>query len=76
MEASQVMQEQYWERTHGAVRTALEGCVLVKAGSARLTALDPVGREIGEIRGTRTDGGVLFDMTGGLPAVNYHLTAG
>ena len=28
MEASQVMQEQYWERTHGAVRTALEGCVL------------------------------------------------
>lgn len=28
MSASQVMQEQYWERTHGAVRTALEGCVL------------------------------------------------
>ncbi|MBO6292672.1 MAG: glutamine synthetase [Selenomonas sp.] len=28
MEASQVMQEQYWERTHGAVRAALEGCVL------------------------------------------------
>ena len=28
MSASQVMQEQYWERTHGAVRTALELCVL------------------------------------------------
>ncbi len=28
MSASQVMQEQYWERTHGAVRTALEECVL------------------------------------------------
>ena len=27
MSASQVMQEQYWERTHGAVRTALERCV-------------------------------------------------
>ncbi len=27
MSASQVMQEQYWERTHGAVRTALELCV-------------------------------------------------
>lgn len=29
MSASQVMQEQYWERTHGAVRTALEKCILV-----------------------------------------------
>ena len=28
LSASQVMQEQYWERTHGAVRTALEQCVL------------------------------------------------
>ena len=28
MSASQVMQEQYWERTHGAVRTALEEAVL------------------------------------------------
>ena len=28
MSASQVMQEQYWERTHGAVRTALEQCIL------------------------------------------------
>ncbi len=28
MSASQVMQEQYWERTHGAVRTAMETCLL------------------------------------------------
>jgi glutamine synthetase len=28
MSASQVMQEQYWQRTRGAVRTALEQCVL------------------------------------------------
>ena len=28
MSASQVMNEQYWERTHGAVRTALEDCMI------------------------------------------------
>ena len=28
MSASQVMNEQYWERTHGAVRTALEDCLI------------------------------------------------
>lgn len=28
MSASQVMQEQYWQRTHGAVRCALEQCIL------------------------------------------------
>ncbi len=28
MSASQVMQEQYWQRTHGAVRTALEQCII------------------------------------------------
>ena len=28
MSASQVMNEQYWERTHGAVRTALEECII------------------------------------------------
>jgi len=28
MSASQVLQEQYWERTHGAVRCALEKCVI------------------------------------------------
>ncbi len=29
MSASQVMQEQYWQRTHGAVRTALEQAVIL-----------------------------------------------
>ena len=29
MSASQVLQEQYWERTHGAVRTAMEQCLEV-----------------------------------------------
>ena len=29
MSASQVLQEQYWQRTHGAVRTALEQAVLI-----------------------------------------------
>ncbi|MCI5567107.1 MAG: glutamine synthetase [Veillonellaceae bacterium] len=29
MSASQVMQEQYWQRTHGAVRTALEQIVIL-----------------------------------------------
>ena len=29
MSASQVMQEQYWQRTRGAVRTALEQAVLI-----------------------------------------------
>ena len=28
MSASQVMQEQYWQRTHGAVRCALEQCLM------------------------------------------------
>ena len=28
MSASQVMQEQYWERTHGAVRCAMEKCLI------------------------------------------------
>jgi len=28
MSAAQVLQEQYWERTHGAVRCALEKCVI------------------------------------------------
>lgn len=28
MSASQVMQEQYWQRTHGAVRCALEQCLI------------------------------------------------
>ena len=51
----------------------LEGSLLVKAEKARLITLDPIGREIGEIRGIKTETGVLFEMRGDLPGVNYHL---
>ncbi len=54
----------------------LEGSVCVKAGSAKLTALDPVGRELGEIRGEQHDGCIVFRMVGDLPGVQYHLTIG
>ena len=52
----------------------LEGSLFVKAGSARLTVLDPAGRELGEIRGEKRDGGVIFNMLGDLPGLQYHLT--
>lgn len=54
----------------------LEGSLTVKAESARLTALDPVGREIGEIEGEECDGNIRFVMKGDLPGVQYHLTIG
>ena len=52
---------------------ALEGSLLVKAEKAKLIALDPVGQEIGEISGVKAEEGVLFEMKGNLPSVNYHL---
>lgn len=51
----------------------LEGSLFVRAAGARLTALDPVGRELGEITGTKCDGGMIFNMLGDLPGVQYHL---
>ncbi len=51
----------------------LEGSLFVKADNAKLTALDPIGRVLGEIRGERRDGGVFFAMKGELPGVQYHL---
>ena len=54
----------------------LEGSLTVKAENARLTALDPVGREIGVIAGEKCDGGIRFAMKGDLPGVQYHLTIG
>lgn len=57
MSASQVLQEQYWERTHGAVRTALEACVL---------ELDRYGlkvemghKEVGGLKGQIDDSGKI-----------------
>lgn len=54
----------------------LEGSLTVKAENAKLTALDPAGREINEIAGEKCDGGVRFAMKGDLPGVQYHLTIG
>ena len=51
----------------------LEGSLCVKAAKARLEALDPNGRLIGEIPGKAEDGCTVFVMDGKLPAVNYHL---
>ena len=52
----------------------LEGSVFVKATAAKLTVLDPVGRELGQIKGESRDGGVYFNMLGDLPGVQYRLS--
>ncbi len=52
----------------------LEGSLYVKAARAKLTVLDPVGRELGEVKGESRDGGVYFNMLGDLPGVQYRLT--
>ena len=52
----------------------LEGSLFVKASSARLAVLDPVGKMLGEIKGEERDGFVHFNMLGDLPGVQYHLT--
>ena len=59
MSASQVLQEQYWERTHGAVRCALEKCVV---------ALDEYGlqvemghKEVGGLKAQIDESGHLTD---------------
>ncbi len=52
----------------------LEGSVFVKANSAKLVVLDPIGNELGEVRGEKRDGGVFFNMLGDLPGLQYHLT--
>ena len=52
----------------------LEGSICVKAAAAKLTVLDPVGQELGEIRGQQCEDGVVFHMLGDLPGVQYHLT--
>lgn len=54
----------------------MEGSVRVKAADARLVALDIYGRELGEIKGEKKEGGIVFSMIGDLPGVQYHLTIG
>ncbi len=53
----------------------LEGSLLVKAGNAKLIALDPIGQELGEVDGEPVDGGICFDIKGEFAGVNYHLIA-
>ena len=52
----------------------MEGSLSVKAKSARLTVLDPVGRRLGEIKGEKRGDCVVFNMLGDLPGVQYHLS--
>ena len=52
----------------------LEGGLTVKADSAKLIALDPVGQEIGVIEGEKRGDSIYFAMKGDLPGVQYHLT--
>lgn len=54
----------------------LEGSLFIKAAGAKLTALDPTGKELGEIYGEKRDGGVFFEMKGNLPGIQYHLVIG
>ena len=51
----------------------LEGSLFVKAVNAKLTVLNPVGRELGEVKGEKRDDGVYFNMFGDLPGVQYRL---
>lgn len=53
----------------------LEGELRVKANQAKLTALDPQGRVIGEIAGEKQGDVIVFNMDGRLPGVSYHLIA-
>ena len=52
----------------------LEGALCVRADHAKLTVLDPVGREIGAIDGEKHGDQVIFTIKGDLPGVQYHLT--
>ena len=52
----------------------LEGQVLIRAKQASMTVLDPVGQEIGEIASRKTEDGILFDMKGDLPGLQYLIT--
>ncbi|MCM1299643.1 MAG: hypothetical protein NC203_09850 [Firmicutes bacterium] len=51
----------------------LEGSIAVTANSASLTALDPTGAVIGEIKGNTLNGKVIFELDGAISAVQYKL---
>ena len=53
----------------------MEGSITVqKTASARLTALDTTGHEIGEIEGVADGDGIRFALDGSIPAVQFKLT--
>lgn len=52
----------------------LEGSIRVKACTARLEALSPIGEVLGEIPGIMENECVRFDLAGNLPALQYRLT--
>jgi hypothetical protein len=52
----------------------LEGSLSVRASSAKLIALDPVGRELGEIAGEKHGDRVVFSLLGDLPGIQYHIS--
>lgn len=51
----------------------LEGSILVRSQTAKLTVLDPIGRELGAIPGEATEQGTRFVLNGVLPAIQYVL---
>ncbi len=52
----------------------LEGTLTVKAKSARLEILDPVGKVLATLDGERTPDGVTFELSGEVPGLQYKLT--
>ncbi|RPK31456.1 cellulase family glycosylhydrolase [Paenibacillus xylanexedens] len=50
-----------------------EGSLFVQSQTATLTALDTVGTPVANIIGTPTDGGVVFNLDGTIPAVHFLL---
>ena len=53
----------------------LEGKLYVKAKEARLKVLAPMGEEIGEIEGEKTEDGIRFSLSDVHPGIQYHLKA-
>ena len=54
----------------------LEGSICVKAESARLRIMSPVGKVLDEIEGRKTEDGVCFALDGQIPGVQYQLILG
>ena len=51
----------------------LEGSLLVRANRARLTVLDPIGHELGDVAGEKRGDSIYFHIPGDLAGIQYHL---